>query len=396
MKTKSKIPVFQVGMFTTLRVVFNSAIRMVYPFIPFFSRGINVDITAITLAISLSMATSALGPFLAPVADRYGRRTGMLLGISIFTVGNALAAIFPSYWTFLIALLLSNLGDNVFLPATQAYLSDRTPYNRRGFVLGITELSWALSFILAIPLIGLLIKATYWYAPFAVLAVLGALSIGLVLWKVNRDQHQSAEEQHIYAGLRKLFTVRNAVFLLLAGLAMIIANEVVNVVFSVWMEDSFQVQIAALGAASLVIGLSELSGEGLTAAFVDKVGKERSVFIGLIANCLVVAVLPILSRTQTGALIWLFLFYLTFEYAVTASWPITSEVMPGARATMLAAFIASLSMGRAIGALIGPWIYHWGFLADAIVCVVFNIICMLLMTQVKVNPGESHPSATDI
>ena len=60
---------------------------------------------------------------------------------------------------------------------------------------------------------------------------------------------------------------------------------------------------------------------------------------------------------------------------------------------MLAAFIAALSMGRAIGALLGPWIYNRGFLANAIVCVIFNIICMLLVTQVKIHSSESHSTA---
>lgn len=390
MQSKKKIPTFYVGMFTTLRVVINSAIRMTYPFIPFFSRGIGVGVGMITLAISVSMAASIIGPFIAPVADRYGRRTGMLLGLGLFTLGNSLAAFFPSYGTFVAALLFSNLANNIFLPAMQAYLSDRTPYRRRALVLGITEVSWALSFILAIPLIGFLIEVTYWHVPFMILAVLGVMAIGLVLWKVKRDRHQSREEARIYSGLKKLFTLRNAVFMLLAGLTMIVANEVVNVMFSVWMEDSFQVQIAALGAASLVIGLSELGGEGLTVMLADKIGKERAVFLGLISNCLVVATLPLIGHTQTGALIWLFLFYLTFEFAVTASWPISSEVMPGARATMLAAFIASLSLGRALGALLGPWIYRQGFLANAIACVIFNVICILLMTRVKIHPVEEH------
>ena len=85
-----------------------------------------MNLADITLAISLSMVTSALGPFIAPVADRYGRRTGMLLGLGIFTLGTALVALFPSYWTFMLALMLANLGNNVFLPAMQAYLSDRS------------------------------------------------------------------------------------------------------------------------------------------------------------------------------------------------------------------------------------------------------------------------------
>lgn len=389
MTPKTRVPIFDTAMFTTLRLFFHSAIRMIYPFIPFFSSGIKVDITAISIAISLSMAASLIGPFLAPVADRYGRRTGMLLGLAIFTFGNSLAALFPTYLAFVASLLLANLGGNIFIPAMQAYLSDRTHYKRRGLVLGFTELSWAMSFILVVPLFGLLMKATSWNVPFAVLSFAGALGIGLVFWKVKYDGRHSTEGEHIYAGFRKLFKQRSAIFMLLVGFSMVVANEMVNVVFSVWMKDSFQVNIATLGLASLVIGISELGGEGLTITLADRLGKERSVLIGLVSNCLVLAALPLLGKTETGAFIWLFLFYLTFEYAVTASWPLSSEVMPLARATMLSAFFASHSLGRALGALVGPWIYRMGFMADAVICIIFNIICIILLSRIRLHDTEN-------
>ena len=53
------------------------------------------------------------------------------------------------------------------------------------------------------------------------------------------------------------------------GLFTSASNEVVNLVFGVWLEDSFGLRIAALGAASAVIGLSELGGETLSVGFTD-------------------------------------------------------------------------------------------------------------------------------
>jgi len=63
---------------------------------------------------------------------------------------------------------------------------------------------------------------------------------------------------------------------------------------------------------------------------------------------------------------------------------------------MLAVFIAALSLGRAVGALIGPWIYRLGFMADGIVCVIFNIVCMLLLKQVGVHPKKREPGKEEI
>ena len=53
------------------------------------------------------------------------------------------------------ALLSSTLGNLTFIPAMQAYLGDRLPYERRGRILAYTEFGWSLAFIGGVPLMGL-------------------------------------------------------------------------------------------------------------------------------------------------------------------------------------------------------------------------------------------------
>jgi predicted MFS family arabinose efflux permease len=373
----------EIGVFTVIRIVFDAAIRMVYPFLPVIGRGLQVDLATITLAISFSMAASALGPFIAPVADRYGRRTGLLIGLVIFTFGCALAGFFPSYWSFLVGLLLINLGDNIFLPSMQAYISDRVSYEKRGVYIGVTELAWALSFILVIPLIGLLIQATWWNIPFIVLAGVGVLAVFITLLGFPADRPHPEEAPKFYAGLTRVFRVRNARLILIAGILAVTANGLVNVLFGVWMEDSFGLQVTALGLASMIIGFSELGGETLTTLLSDRLGKERSFILGLVANTLAVISLPLLGATVFGALVWLSLFALTFEFGVASSWMVVSEVLPVARATMIAVYIAALSLGFALGSILAPHFYSMGMFANAIAAAGFNILAILLITRIR-------------
>ncbi len=373
----------EIGIFTTIRIVINAGVRLVYPFLPAISRGMQVDVATIAFAISFSMAASALGPFIAPIADRYSRRTGLLVGLGLFSTGAALVAIFPGYWTFLVALLLINLGDNVILPSVQAYISDRVPYSKRGAVIGITELAWALSYIIAIPLFGILIQYSHWFIPFGVLAGLGLLSILVVLWRIPLDHPLIDKSSKFYAGIKKLFSVRNALLILAAGMLMVAANGTITVVFGVWMEDSFNLQIAALGLASMVIGFSELGGETLTATLSDRIGKERSVMLGLVTNCIVITSLPFLRTSIIGALIWLSLFYLTFEFGIGSSWMVVSEVVPNARASMIAMYIAALSLAFGIGNFLAPFLYRSGMLANGIAAVVFNLLAILALSRIK-------------
>jgi predicted MFS family arabinose efflux permease len=373
----------EIGVFTVIRIIFDAGVRMVYPFLPAISRGLQIDLATITLAISFSLATNALGPFIAPVADRYGRRIGLLIGLSIFTIGCALAGFFPGYWTFLVGLLLINLGDNIFLPSMQSYISDRVSYEKRGAYIGVTEFAWSLSFILVIPLIGLLIQATWWNIPFDVLGGLGLLAIFIILIRFPGDRPHPEEAPKLYAGLAKIFQVRNAWLIMIAGILAVTANGLVNVLFGVWMEDSFRLQITALGLASMIIGFSELGGETLTTLLSDRLGKERSLILGLAVNTLAVLSLPLLGNTVFGALVWLSLFAISFEFGIASSWMIVSEVLPVARATMIAVYIAALSLGFALGSILAPHFYVVGMFANAVAAAGFNLLAILLVTRIR-------------
>jgi predicted MFS family arabinose efflux permease len=353
--------------------------RMVYPFLAAFGRGMGVDIQTLSLALTLRSLAGAFGPFLASIGDSRGRKIGMLFGIFLFTLGLGLVVIWPTFPAFLLAMIFSLLGKYTYDPSMQAYLGDRVVYQRRGRVLAITELGWSLSFIVGVPLMGLLIASYGWAAPFPVLTLLGLFSFGVLAWMVPRDAIQSGIPSGLWLNLRKILTYPPV----LAGLAMALlvacANEVINLVFGIWLENSFGLMVAALGAASAVIGLSELGGESFAAAITDRLGKPLAVGLGLGLNCLAVVVLPILGMNTTGAIVGLFLFYLTFEYALVSSVPMMTEVMPSARATVMAVASASVSIGRAIGALIATPLFLFGESLDTIPDILPNALAAVVL-----------------
>jgi DHA1 family inner membrane transport protein len=143
-------------------------------------------------------------------------------------------------------------------------------------------------------------------------------------------------------------------------------------------------QILALGAASAVIGLSELSGEGLVALVTDRIGKPRALELGLIGNVLASLALPWLGRTPGGALTGLFIFYITFEYVMVSHVPLMTEMRPNARATTMAFNLSGHSIGRALGAFLSAWMYmRWGFQTITLIAALFNLFALLALKQVQ-------------
>ena len=365
---------FQLVIIMVLRTIFNTMHRMVYPFLGAFARGLGVDITALSFALTGRSLAGAFVPFIASVADQRGRRFGMLAGIALFTLGVSLVAFWPSLWTLTAALLLALLGKYMFDPAMQAYFSDRVPYQRRGLVLSITELSWSLSFIIGVPATGFLIARYGWSSPFPMLTALGVGMFAAIWWMAPRQDANHIPVSKPWKNLGVVIKNIPAMTGISIALWASAANELVNLIFGIWLEDSFGLQIAALAGASAVIGFSELGGEGLVAVLTDRIGKPRALKFGLLANSIAAILLPFIGRTEIGALIGLFLFYITFEYVLVSHIPMMTELVPGARATVMAFNVTGHSLGRAIGAFLAPFIYRqFGFLFVALLAIVFNI-----------------------
>ena len=358
-------------------------VRMVYPFLATFSRGLGVELWMISLALTFRAATGALGPFIASVADSRGRKSGMLVGMLLFVSGAALMSFWPTYPAFVMTLVLTILGNYLFIPSMQAYLGDRVPYQRRALALALTEYGWSFSSIVGVPVIGLLIARWGWKAPFPFLALMGVLAIGALVWLVPADTRSASMNQGLWKNLHSVFTYGPALAGMAMGFFVVAGNEVVNLVFGVWIEDTFAVKIAALGAASAVIGVSELSGESLVGLLTDRLGKSRAIGAGLLLNSLSALMLPVLGRSISGALVGLFFFYLTFEFALVSTIPLMTEVLPSTRATLMAVYGSSVSLGRAAGDLLAPSLYLHGIWLNGLMAVTFNILAILTLRYIR-------------
>ena len=372
----------QVIAFTITRIIINTLHRMVYPFLAVLARGVGVDLISMSYALTARSLVGTVGPFAAALADRRGRRFGMLSGIGLFTLGTAVVVFWPTFPALVLSIILSTLGKYIFDPSMQAWLGDRIPYARRGRTIAITEFGWSLAFILGIPLMGFLIARSGWMAPFPLFVLLGCI-IFIALFFLLPKEGSSSVVHDPSSNFRLVLTFAPALAGLAVGLFASAANEVVNLIFGVWLEDAFGLQIAALGAASAVIGLSELGGEGLVAAFVDRLGKPRAIGLGLAANCLAALALLFLGRTQAGALVGLFFFYITFEFTLVSIIPLMTELLPSARATLMAFNVAALSLGRALGDLLAPRLYGLGFWFVVLGAVGFNLLALVALRKVK-------------
>jgi len=356
---------WQIVSITVLRLLLNTARRFAYPFAPALSRGIQVPLTAITSLIAINQISSILGVAGGYLADRWGYRRMMLMGLGLLILGMLSAGCWPHYLTVMLGLFLAGLAKSTFDPAVQAYMGQRVPFAQRARAIGIMEVAWAGSALAGIPLMGYAMAHQGWSAPFWYLGILGIAGLLYLARVIPKAGHNSPDQA--FGGFRRsamrLIKERPAMGLLGYGFWMSLGNDQLFVVYGAWLEQSFHVGLVSLGLSTSVIGLAELSGEGLTAFLGDRFGLKRAIIWGSLCTMSAYLVLILLDGTLSLSLVSLFILFLSYEFSIVSSISLSTEALPPARATMLAAFYAAAGIGRMVGAFLGGLVWSFGGMA---------------------------------
>jgi predicted MFS family arabinose efflux permease len=377
---------FQLAGFALTRTVINTAYRMLYPFLPALARGLGVDLQAIALIATARFSLGLAAPLYGSLGDTWGRRTAMLAGLGLISGGLLLVGFWPAYLTLFAAMLLVAVGKSLFDTSMQAHLGDSVPYQQRGLAIAVTEMGWSGAFLIGMPVLGFMMAGWGWSSPFLWLGLIGLALMVLIGRAVPQGRAHSNQPIALVEGVRIILSHPAALAGLAVGFLISAGNELVSIIFGAWLEDSFALKVAALGLASMVIGVAELSGEGMVALVSDRFGKRRMLIGGVIASGLTCLALPLLSGNLMTALIGLFLVYLTFEFTLVVSIPLMTELVPGARATLMAANVAALSSARALGAALGPLLFSGGLIANGLVAAGFNglaVIVLILFVKIE-------------
>lgn len=322
-----------------------------------------MPLAAVTSIIATSQFTSLLGVFSGPLADRWGYRSMMRAGLGMLAGGMLVCGLVPAYWPVFIGLLIAALGKTVFDPAIQAFIGHHVPFERRARVIGIVETGWAGSTLIGIPALALIIEHMGIRVSFYVLAVMGAVSWLVISRLVPPDIVLPKGQQQRISLLKtfaKLLHIRSATGVLAFGFWISLANDSLFVVYGAWFEEAFLVSLVTLGFSTVAIGSAELLGESLTALFTGRLGPKRAVITGIWLVIATYLLLPLISTSLYLAMAGMFFVFMTFEFTIVSSFFLSSELIPEARATMMAGFYAASGIGRMVGVLLGGLIWQVG------------------------------------
>ena len=354
---------YQLALTTLARMIFNSAVRMVYPFLPAFSRGSGLSIATLTQVIALRNFAGILSPVFSNLSNRYGKPATMSGALLLLAFASFVAAYFPLLWLFGTSIILMGIAKTIFDPPVLAFIADAVPPQKRASAIAINEFAWAGGLLIGAPIAGWLIQRAGWKTPFIAIGIVSLIAFVLVWRTLPADKNAGKTKSHqpFWSILRQHPIVWLAC---LVVFCLMVAIEGISIIYGSWMEDVFQLSVTNLGLTAILIGGAEVCAEVTVGVTGNRFSRRKlAIFLG-IGTALAYSLLPAIGGNIVGALVGLFLSFYFFESFFVSLIPLNLELVPTARTVVISLVLATSDIGRGVGSWLGHQVWEtagiWG------------------------------------
>lgn len=333
------------------------------PFLPVIAGGLGISVVTLGQLVGLRSLMGIFSPLFGVAADRTSYRLVIRLALLLNAVGFFLLGFSQAMWMTVAGMILAGLGTSAFIPNLQAYVSGHLPYSIRARGLGMIEYSWALTGIVGLSLVGILIQLTNWRLPFLLLA-LGMVGMSFVFGAMPAVQGAHVPPAPDYQTSRwspvAFFRIeQNALSTystILAGGLCYFAAMQLFIAHGAWLQEQYGLTPALLGLVAFVFGWFDLAASVSVSLFTDRIGKRRSVILGIIGSLIGYVVMPFFNEGVVLVVAAIAVTRMFFEFSIVSYFPLLSEQAPAQRGKVMTFGSAFALIGGTVAGFSGPWL----------------------------------------
>jgi DHA1 family inner membrane transport protein len=356
------------------RLAVNGGIRVVYPFLAVIARGLGVSFEMIALMVASRSLAGLAGPALSRVTSGRRQRDAMVLGVLVVAFGCLLIVASGGMSsdvravTVAVGFAATGLARPLFELPMQTWVSANVPATVRGRALGLTELGWALSLAVTVPLAGLLIGAAGWRSPFLLVAGLAAVGAVALATCLPADGAGDRRAGGVVAGTgavpapSRTRRIPTAATICIGAALAVAAGESVLIVYGCWLTTDFGLSVAQIGVSTLIIVAAELCGEALVVGVADRFGLYRTLCSALAVSLTAYVLLGVVGSRVVLAYAAIGMLFVAFEVTIVVLIAFASlTAVPGRDTSrLLGGLMAAIACGNAVGAAVAPAAYAAG------------------------------------
>src|SRR5690349_16992517 len=173
---------------------------------------------AIALSLTLTLLFRPVGAFIfGLLADRYGRKTPLMIDLVFYSIVEVLTGLAPNYTTFLILRALFGIGMGAEWGVGASLVMEKVPPRLRGVMSGLLQQGYAAGYLLAA--LAFLVVFPHWgWRPLFFIGGLPALLALFVRARVHESDVWRETRHHDWSGLGRAIARNWPLFLYLTAL----------------------------------------------------------------------------------------------------------------------------------------------------------------------------------
>lgn len=344
------------------------------------ARDLHVTIPRAGLLVSGYAIGVLIGaPLLTLTTRKVPRKTLLLLLMGLFTIGNLLSALAPSYLFLMGARIVTSFCHGAYFGVGSVVAAHLVAPDRRAGAVAAMFMGLTIANIGGVPLATWVGQHAGWRAAFGGIAALGVIAICAIALALPRQEAEPEE------GVRGAMRVMTRPAVLVALLTTVLGSSAMFTVFTYIapiLEQVTRVTPNFVTAALVVYGVGLTIGNYLGGRFADRA--LRPTLIVVLA--LLVAFLMIFSWTMAWplpAIATIFAWGISTFALVPSLQSWLMQVAAGAPNLAASVNIGAFNLGNALGALLGGAVigadfgYRWVAVAGAAMALT-GLICVLL------------------
>lgn len=230
-----------------------SGVGMVGPVRVLFAQARGASLTIIGLMASAYLLSNFLFQYpLGWLADRWGRKRVMLLGLFAQAVLSALYIVITDPVVFVILRLIEGIGTAALLPAARALIIDEVPVEKQGEAYGIFSAFFNAGFLLGPGIGGFLASYGYTaaYAGSMLFRVVAIIIVILMVPATSKSQTLTATTKGSFS-YAALFTVPLlAAYLIAFGDYLYLGFD--QTLMPLWLHDNLGASVSLIGITYMV------------------------------------------------------------------------------------------------------------------------------------------------
>lgn len=349
--------------------------------------GIVVSAYAFSAALS--------GIITSGFADKYDRKKILVFFYSGFCLGTLVCGIATSFEVLLVGRIVAGLFGGVIGSISMAIITDLFPLEKRGRVMGFTQMAFAASQVLGIPISIFFANKFGWFVPFIIIAALIAavwIFIAAVMKPVSEHlklQKGGTPFKHMTNTLTKK-TYRNA---FIASCLLPVGGYLLMPFGNPFIINNLGVHKEQIPMIFLISGICSLIIMPVVGKLSDSMGKMKTLIAGTILASIMVVVYANLNPVP----IWVIITINAVMFAGIMSRIIPAQALISAvpdaadRGAFMSMNASLTSMAGGISSLLAGMIVSQKNEVSPIenydvlsyVCVAIMVICIVFMIKVN-------------